>query len=306
MEPTQKLKVTPKDFFLWLGAMAGLYVSAVSLILLIHQYITVLLPDFNEYYDTSSGAIRFSIAALIVVFPLYLWLTRMLHQDIRMVPEKKDLWVRRWLVVLTLFVAGFTIAADLITVIYSFLNGDLTLRFLLKAVSIVLVLGGGFWYYLHELKGTWIVKESQSKLIGAGVSLLVLVAVVGGFFIVGSPAAERSYRLDEQRTGDLQNIQWQIVNYWQQKGRLPGSFADLEDPISNFSVPHDPETTEPYRYEKTDTLAFSLCATFDRETRKAPGARPLSPINNENWSHSAGLVCFDRTVDPELYPILKK
>ena len=305
MEPSVKPKVTPKDFFLWLGAMASLYVSAVSLILLIHQYITVLLPDFAEYYDAHSGVIRFSIAALIVIFPLYLWLTRMLHQDIRRTPDKKDLWVRRWLVVLTLFVAGLTIAGDLVTVIFNFLNGDLTLRFLLKAATIVIVLGSGFWYYFHELKGTWIAKERASKIIAALVSLVVLVSVVGGFFIIGSPVAERSYRLDERRVGDLQNIQWQVVSYWQQKERLPETLADLEDPIAGFTAPHDPKTGEPYRYEKTDTFGFSLCASFERDTRKTPGARPLAP-DNENWNHTQGVTCFERTIDPERYPVFKK
>lgn len=307
METPTKPRVTARDFFLWLGAMVALYVSAVSLILLSHEYITLLIPDFNEYYSPYSGAIKFSIASLIVVFPLYIWLTRMLHQDIRKAPEKRELWVRRWLVVLTLFVAGFTIAADLVSVIFTFLNGDLTVRFFLKALAIVVVLGGGFWYYLHELKGTWIQKEKDSKRIALLVSLVVVAAVAGAFFFIGSPVAERSYRLDERRVSDLQTIQWQVVNYWQQKERLPESLADLEDPIAGFVAPTDPVTGAAYSYAPEGSMSFTLCATFDRQTRKEYETRPVSPYPaNENWLHGEGEVCFERTIDPDLYPPYKK
>ena len=93
MEPGSKPRVTAKDFFLWLGAMVALYVSTISLVLLSHQYINVWFPDVarEPYGSGASGTIRFAIASLIVFFPLYVWLTRLLHQDIRRVPEKKDL-----------------------------------------------------------------------------------------------------------------------------------------------------------------------------------------------------------------------
>ena len=40
-----KPKVTPKDFFLWAGAMLSLYVSVFSLLSLIFSYIDRAFPD---------------------------------------------------------------------------------------------------------------------------------------------------------------------------------------------------------------------------------------------------------------------
>ena len=302
-----KLKVTPKDFFLWLGAMVALYVSATSLILLVHQYINYFFPNTLDYGDTYSGTIRFSIAFLVIVFPLYVWLTRLLHNDIRNIPEKRELWVRRWLIVLTLFVAGATIAIDLIVVINTFLNGDITARFVLKAASIVLVLGSGFWYYLDELRGTWEKQEKASKIIAGVVSLVVLSAVVGAFFIVPSPTNERLLRIDEQKTSDLQNIQSQVVSYWQQKQMLPGALSDLEDPLMGFIAPKDPDTGMPYEYSVVSPKSFKLCATFSvasRSTSTKNVARPTY-YGEENWQHAIGNQCFERSIDPQRFPPMK-
>lgn len=310
-----KAKVTAKDFFLWLGAMVALYVSATSLILLVHQYINVFFPNALDYAPSYSSSMRFAIASLVVFFPLYVWLTRMLHQDIRKTPEKQELWVRKWLIFLTLFVAGITMAIDLVMLVNTFLNGDITTRFILKALTILIVIGAGFWYYLNELKGKWEEKKKESTIVAFVVSGIVLATIVSAFFIIGSPQTERFARFDEQKTSDLQSVQWQIVSYWQQKEKLPTTISDLEDPLTGFVAPRDPQTGLPYVYESTGAMSFKLCADFNAPSRDmlADGkTRPSAPqpiggeLANENWKHDKGTVCFDRTIDPERFPVLKK
>ncbi len=312
MEPTPK--TTPKDFFLHLGAMATLYVSAISILVLAFEYIDTLFPDVLEYYrDPFSGTMRFAMASLIIIFPLYVILTRLVNSDLRANPDKRNLGVRKWLVYLTLFVAGVTLAADLIVLINTFLGGDLTTRFALKVFAVLVVIGGAFLYYLADLRGRWVAHEAQSKSIGAAVSFAVLASIIGGFFIVGSPADQRLFRLDQQRVNDLQSIQWQVVNFWQQKEKLPAATAELEDPISGFVVPHDPETKASYTYSAKGPLTFELCATFSAKsvgTERTATAEPasLAPVGIEgvNWSHGAGETCFSRTIDPDRFPPLRK
>jgi hypothetical protein len=299
-----KPRVTAKDFFLWLSAMVFLYGSAVSFIALSWSYIDVWIPDTLGYIDPYNSAIRFAIAALVVLFPVYVVLKRMLHQDLRKNPEKRELWVRRWLIFLTLFFAGITIAIDLVILINTYLQGDLTQRFALKALAILIVVGGVFAYYLYELKGTWERLKRASEAIGVGVSLLVIIAIVGAFFIVGSPETARLLRIDERKVQDLQTIQWQLVNFWQTKQALPESTLELNDPLSNFTLPVDPETGEAYRYERIHSSSFRLCATFNVPSRELPRGAMTQPMypGEENWQHGEGEQCFDRTVDPERYP----
>jgi hypothetical protein len=120
----------------------------------------------------------------------------------------------------------------------------------------------------------------------------------------------RLYRFDNQKVSDLQNIQWQIVNFWQQKHVFPKSLADIEDPISGFVVPKDPQTGEVYGYELGEGMSFQLCATFNAESQGP--AQPQyyesfpSAKGEDNWQHPAGRHCFERSIDPDRYPPFEK
>ena len=308
------MKFPPRDFFINIAAVAALYVSVISLITLLFQYIDYLFPDrlayVVGYYDPYSGAIRFAIASLIIVFPLYLFFTRLVHQDLRRDPLKREGMFRKWLIYITLFLAGAVMAGDLITLINTYLAGETSTRFYLKVLVVLVLAGGVFSYYWQELKGTWEVREGQSKLIGALVALLVLGSVVAGFFIIGSPAHQRDLRFDAERLNHLQMIQNGVVNYWQSKEAMPETLSDLEDPLVGFSVPMDPETGESYFYRATGALSFELCATFALESiesteKMLPEASYVGggvlgePVS---WKHTAGKTCFERTLDPERFP----
>jgi hypothetical protein len=314
-----KPKTTPKDFFLWVGAIVTLYVSAISLLTLLFQYIDILFNDpLKNFYDPYSGAIRFAIASLIIIFPLYIYLTRILNQDIRLNPEKKDVGVRKWLIYLTLFVAGVTVIIDLIILINTFLGGEeLTYGFILKVFSVLVVIGGVFLYYLYDLKGKWEADRKLSQTIGAFVVVAIVAVIVYGFFVMGSPQSQRLVRFDQEKIRDLSSIQWQIINFYQQKERLPENLEELKDPLTGFILPEDSQTESAYGYTFISGLTFELCADFNKESRyyeegvKSPELAQRSiqyrPIfDDENWTHGVGETCFERTIDPDKFPTIKE
>jgi len=312
-----KPKVTPKDFFLWAGAMVALYGSVISFITLLFEYINHTFPDplLDYYIDPYSGGIRFAMASLIVLVPVTIILMRYIRKDIARDPAKNDLWVRRWALVLTVFLAGAAVVGDLITLINYFLGGDLTTRFGLKVLVLLLVAGGVFLHFLADLRGYWNANPGRAKQVGIGAGIAVLASIIAGFFILGSPMEMRLIRFDYQKVSDLQNIQWQIINYWQQKESLPAAIEDIEDPLSGYLVPRDPQTGEAYVYKRNSPLDFTLCATFNKEGIGDPYSYPSRPISavpgksnmeNGTWDHGAGEVCFDRSIDPERYPPYSK
>lgn len=308
-----KPKVSPKDFFLWAGAMVSLYGSVIALITLLFEYIDHSFPDvLNSYADPFSGSIRFAMATLIVLVPVAIILMRIIRSEIAREPTKNELWVRRWALVLTVFLAGAAVVGDLITLINYFLGGEITTRFILKVAALLLVSGGVFLHFLADLRGYWTANPVRAKTVGVGAGIVVFVAIVSGFFIVGSPNEMRTLRLDNQRVQDLQNIQWQIVNFWQQKEKLPASLKEAEDPISGYTMPVDPETHAAYGYQITGPLSFKLCATFGAEgSGDLYGNPSLSAASEpaagaDSWQHQAGEQCFERTIDPERYPPYSK
>ena len=310
------LKVTPKDFFLWLGAVIALYSSVGALIALLFQYINYAFPDPLAYYyvDPFSSGMRFSMATLMVMVPVAILIFRFIRKDISAVPEKKELWIRRWALVLTVFLAALVVVGDLITLINYFLGGDLTTQFLLKVGVVLLVAGGVFLHFLADMRGYWVANPGRAQMVGMGAGLVVLASIIAGFFIMGTPGEVRLMRYDDEKISSLQNIQWQIVNYYQQKQQIPASLDDLEDPISGYQNPVDPQTGAAYRYEKTGDLTFKLCATFNKDGDENRGTSSIAypaepygmPTKGETWNHGTGEVCFDRTIDPERYPPFTK
>lgn len=151
----EKGRIGPRDVFMHLLAMIALYISAANFLVLIFQYINVYLPDPLERFRSPSSslrAIRLAIAFLVVFFPVYLYTTHYLKRDYQNLPFKRKAAIRKWLIYFTLFVAALIIIGDLVSLIFHFLEGGLTLRFLLKVLAVFFVASSIFYYYRWELK----------------------------------------------------------------------------------------------------------------------------------------------------------
>ncbi len=298
----------PRDVFLHLLAIVTLYWSAVSFVTLLWQNINYYLPDplNRTFYQGITEIVRVAVSSLIIVFPVFILVSWYLNKIYKKESEVRESKIRKWLIYLTLFIAALVIMGDLIVVINIFLGGEITTRFILKALSVLLVAVAIFGYYLDDVR-----RETSTKLakyFAWTSSILVFVVIISAFFIVGSPNSARLYAFDQQKIYDLQQMQWQIVNYYQSKEELPETLNDLNDPISSFMVPLDSQTNEPYEYniKNAENLTFELCANFNRESIEQ--SKPALPqaSKNENWQHDAERFCFERTIDRDLYPINEK
>ena len=300
--------------------MVAFYWSVIAFIFLIFNYINYTFPNVLAYYpaDPYQSGISYQMASVIVLLPLSMFLMWFIRRDAIKDPSRNEIWVRRWLLILTLFVAGIAIAGDLITLLTTFLNGEeLTAAFLLKVLVVLLIASGVFMHFIADLRGYWDAFPLRKRYVGIGVGVLALVAVVSGFFIVGTPAEARLARFDAQKVTGLQDIQSRVTSYWQAKQKLPATLDVLSDPLSYGPLPVDPQTGDSYVYQTSGKLSFKLCATFNAESRTNQGisletreAVPV-PVGGktgviDNWQHGSGDVCFDRTIDPSFYPPLIK
>jgi len=284
---------------------------------LLWQYVNYFFPDVLNYMAVyyASGLIRFLVSSLIIVFPVFILVSWFLNKIYRNEAQVRESKIRKWLIYLTLFIASLVIIGDLVSVINMLLGGEITIRFILKALSVLVVAAAVFWYYIDDVRRD--VPTGLAKPFAWVSGILVLAVVIGAFFIVGSPVTARLMQFDQQKVFDLQGIQSEIVNYWQRKEALPNSLADLNDPISGYKVPADPQNEEKgydYEYNIKDAknLSFELCANFNKQAKDQDinnRAMPLAGVPesyNQNWDHSSGRVCFERTIDKQLYPPLNK
>lgn len=325
-------KLSPKFFFLSLGVLVTLITSVTAFLNLVFETLNNKFPDalnsvyqygYNTYnFDAARGA----MATLIIVFPVFIVLSYYWHRNSKNTLGHIDEVIRKWMLYLILFLAGIVAIVDLVTLVRYFVSGEITTRFIWKVIITLVIAAYVGVYYIFELKG-------RTKWLGFKIglwsaiksSILVIALVVWSFTVIGTPKEQRAWRLDDKRLQDLQSIQWQVINYWQQKEKLPADIKDLANPISGFSVPVDPEFEKGlvYEYKPTDKMSFDLCATFSapipkgwQENSYGGGIMPMMNVGkdvatsypypgggtNESWDHQAGHACFSRTIDPDLYP----
>ena len=115
--------------------------------------IEIWLPDpMSGTGYWSQRSMRWSIATLIVVLPLFLGLNRHAERVARDDPGQRRSLIRKRFGALTLFLAALVLLGDSIAVVFAWLNGDLTARFAAKAavVAVVAVLVIGYFRSLVD------------------------------------------------------------------------------------------------------------------------------------------------------------
>ena len=296
-----------RDAFLYLTAFAALYATAISGLTLLFGLLNLALPDAAlepgvEVERWRLTALRWQVATLLVAFPAFLVTSRLLLREMRASQERAWSAVRRWLTYLTLFVAALALGADFVTLLYYFLEGDFSLRFVLKVAAVALVAGLAFTYYLRTARMP-ARSLATSRMHGAYAGLAAALAVsilVWGLWAVGSPQGERRRKLDELRVRQLQAIEGAIDrivrgDYDERPAdgpapmlrTLPATLDEVRaEALPDRPAITDPATAEPYGYRVTGESTYELCATFDRARDEDHEAR---------WNHPGGPHCF--TID---------
>jgi hypothetical protein len=287
-----------QDFFLYLFCIICLYVSSVSFLSLLYAIIDKYFGDVLFNYYSSSGT-KWAIASLVIFFPVYLWLSWIINRSILKFPEVANIGIRKVLYYFTLFIAGLTIAIDLVTLIFYFLDGEITVRFILKVLSVLFVGGIVFGYYFYDLRRDVLQKSSKPKIIAISISLIVIITLIFGFIMAGSPMEARNIKFDSQRISDLSNIQSALTDYYRANSSiLPKDLITMSQSASyyGFNI-KDPETGVNYEYRIIAQNQYELCANFSLDSSVVNTQGMAYPVSTSDiWTHGVGRVCFDRTV----------
>ena len=329
---TNKHKLNVGFFFLCFGLLITLITSVVSFLNLVFSTLDKRFPDvLNASYQYGYSTydyegIRTALATLIIFFPVFFIVSYFWRKFSKSEMGHIDEIIKKWVIYIILFLSAIVTMIDLVALIRYFISGEITTRFILKVVATLLVAVLVGVYYILLLKN----KEFLSKIsfIFSVIGIIfVLGAISFSFLIMGSPAKQRMLRLDDRKVSDLQNIQYQVINYWQQKEKLPEDLNSLSNPLTGYSLPVSPEFQkgDKYEYIKKDALSFELCASFVLPMQKGwkeyNNGGIISVMNsgydiattkeytggiNESWDHQIGRTCFERTIDEDIYPPFPK
>lgn len=297
---------TAKHFVLQLGSLIALYLSIAFFLVLSFGVINLSFPDALAgvwEIESAASSVRLGFAMVLVFFPTYLVLTRLVNTNRRGSNDHSYLNLTKWMIYLSLLVAGITLLVDLAVVIMGLLEGELTMRFILKALAVAVVTGAAFLYYIKDAQGYWLQNERRSYIYAAVVTVLVVATMIMSLTQIPNPSTVREMKADSEMVSILQDIQWRVEDYYRANQALP---ADLAEVYGAFDAPPVTAELAEYSYTPTSDTEYQLCSTFNYDVnalqlqyRPVPMADSIAMKGNYNWDYKAGYWCFNRVIDEE-------
>lgn len=138
--PRPRPSVSGRELVMFGLFSISLVVVIWHLVQLSFDLIEIWLPDPNRFDEAfNRGSIRWSISSLVVVVPLFAWLTYRIEAPSRGKPgpRRSPLQVRFGAVAVLL--AILALIGNAVAVVYAGLSGDLTAQFLAKAAVVAIV-----------------------------------------------------------------------------------------------------------------------------------------------------------------------
>ncbi|NIM48616.1 MAG: hypothetical protein GTN62_02770 [Gemmatimonadales bacterium] len=140
-----------REAFLYGLLFLALALSAYHLGMLIFGFIENAFP-LTESEASLRESTRWPISVLVVALPVYFYVSRLVNRELRLDPSKRASKSRSQMTYFTLFVCASVVIGILAGLVYSFLGGELTIRFVLKSLTAAAIAAGIFGYYLRDLR----------------------------------------------------------------------------------------------------------------------------------------------------------
>jgi type II secretory pathway pseudopilin PulG len=299
-----------KFVFFYALELVSLGFMAVSFGIILFQIINKDIADALTGYSGSydEGALKFAISALLVSTPIFYVVGSFIQKSLFTGELKKDSGIRRWLTYLILFASFLIFVGWLIAFVYNYLNGEVTLKFILKTLSVLVIAATVFGFYLYDIRREAVenIKDKTLKIFFIATLSAVVIVFIASFFIAETPAMARDRRLDSQVVNNFYAIDNCTSQYYGENEKLPASFnimqADCQTLTSDLLK--DSQTGKSFDYQVTGTTTYQICANFrtsnvGKENNYQPDYSISAGTNSS--AHEKGYQCLKRQV----YPVVK-
>jgi len=296
---------TPYFAFLIFSRLVLSYLAVIFMSILASSLITLFVPDImteSAYVASGAGEMaRFTTSALIVVIPLLIIVSKVLGSFYKNNTEYITSSVKKWLGYTTLVLTGGVIVGDLIVFVSSFMNGDLGMRLFLQCLSLAVIAGITFLYYLNDIRRTVYEKEIKSIVLAWVVIVIFLASFTALMTSDESPIYMRKYKQDMATVAKLSQYSNAIGQYYKINKSLPATLNDVSEKSSLEKM-----SGSNVVYKKISADKFEICSTFARESTKTEQTSYLNRepyynsgytvFNEYNFIHNKGYQCFSRTI----------
>jgi len=290
-----------KFAFFYLLSLVALVSMSVSTGTIIFQIINKTIPDALTLAPGGfiQEALRFAISAIIIAGPIYFVMMWLINKSLLKGTMEKESGIRKWLTYFILLVSAVVMIGWLIGTISSFLNGELSLKFILKSLTSILISALIFSFYLYDIKREDVSKNNNIiRAYYYGAMAVAAVALVAAFFFIDSPAQVRSQKYDQAIINKFSQIDSAINAYYGENGKLPVNLKDLIGGGSAYYIVAndvtDPATGKMFDYKVDNKDVYELCATFKTENKSQ--ADDKSIYVDTRWLHDAGYQCLKQRV----------
>lgn len=291
-----------KYAFFYMLSLVALVFMALSTGMVVFQIINKnivdVLKDYGMMYN--SEALKFAISAIIISSPVYFLLMWQINKSLFDGRLSRESGVRKWLTYFILFVSSVVVIGWLIGTIYSYLDGELTMRFVLKSLTSILIAGAVFSYYFYDIKRETVVgaKDKVMTIYAYGSMLVVLAALVSAFVFVESPRTTREIKQDMALLSKFDKIDSAINAFVNDEKKLPASLDELrkkQDYILESDL-KNPADGQNFDYKASGKSTYEICSTFFRSNKDMQDSSYNGYLNSR-WPHDAGKQCIKREVD---------
>lgn len=214
-------------------------------------------PGDSRNYSRFAEVLRWCMAALIVFAPAFGWLDRSDRRATLSDPARQHGAVRRWLSALALLGAVLTLMGDALFLIYTWLDGQMSLRFALKSLVVGIMALLTLAYFRND-RGIPLPRLP----IPAAWPLLGLAALMVGLSLwaVGGPDRGQMERRDQARLDDLRRISGLVPNCIGKDAPLPDSLEPL-DCVNDLDTLRSTGAT--FTYAKLAEDRFEICTEVE-------------------------------------------
>ena len=301
MEQQQNNNSAKFAFFYMLSLVALIFMALSAGIIvfqIINKNIIDALQTFRGRY--SSDALKFAISAIIISAPIYYLTVAQINKNLFKGLLGKDSGVRKWLTYFILLVSSLVMLGWLIAVIYSFLDGELTAKFILKALTAIAISAAVFTYYLYDIKRDNVVgvKDKVVRAYFYGSLIVVIAVLISAFVFVESPRETRNIKHDNNVLNKFERIDNAINDYYRENKDLPNNLNILLENTVYFNEDDlkDNTTKKKFDYKMVDNRTYELCAEFLASNKEDEGDNYRYGYHNKRWKHDAGYQCLKQKV----------